>query len=582
MKNMFNFILIMIFFFGISLNVVKGEDPESIYIWKHSSGPLHSKPVIRDSIAYYGSTDGNFYAVNTKNGTKIWQYKADRNNSFPAIKDSMVFFEASNKLYALNALTGKLYWTFTNNPVGDERHDVTDYHRSSPVIMDSLVIFCDQSGIINGVDMRTGSIIYQFQTDGHNPLRGTPAIKDSLIFCGDYKGNIYAVSLKDSVPVWKHVMQNVRDYYGAVVSEMVIKDNILYFGSQHDVFSPLDITTGQPVWTYIDPRATYLPPTPVFYEDKIIIGTTINANQIMCFKNDVNHEKLWSFQASGIFFTTPVIKDSIVIMNSCNFDEASSILYMVNCKNGALIRQMEFNNAGPYLPVIKDSILYLGTNNGLYAANINSILAGKGSNIAVSPGNQEVSYKKNIGKRNISVAVSNTGNVCDTITIELLVAEDLVKKGFFIQSKKMLSKLSSSPSLYVYTDSLPAGVYHLTLNIHSQLQPDVTLTKNIIVTITGSTDIDEKQAEQAVYIYPNPANEVIYLKLNNIQSSKIDLKIYSISGDLVLSQTLNSTGNNCDFTCNLAESRGKKISKGEYICQINTEKEVICKKLVIN
>jgi outer membrane protein assembly factor BamB len=583
MKKHHLFCWSLLFLIIVNSAVIFASDPESIYFWKFSCGPIHSKPLIRDSIAYFGSNDKNLYAVNMKNGKEIWHYLADSINSFPALKDSIVVFEARNKLYALHAKTGRFLWSYTTDANADLLIGFTDYHHSSPVIQDSLVIFCDQSGYINGVDLHTGKLKYQFLTDGHNAIRGTPVVKDSIVYAGDWIGNIYAVSLKDSIQIWKHVMQNIRPFYGAVVSEMVIRDNILYFGSQHDVFSPLDITTGDTVWTFVDERATYLPPTPVFYDNKIIIGTTINADQIMCFENNSNHKKLWSFNGSDIFFTTPVIKDSVLIMNSCNFDHKTAYYYFINCNNGTLVQQMQFNNAGPSIPVIYGSTLLIGTNDGLYAADYNAILVGSGSHLICSTENIEMSCKVKTGNKLLNLKITNDGNVCDSITIDFSVQEDPEDAGFSVPvPKKILGINNLATNFIINTNNLSVGEYHVTINIYSRNEPDLVFTKNLKVTIYDpKTNINLVGSDQALEIYPNPASESIIFNFQLTNPSDINLKIYSLKGELMMSKIILNANGKLEFEWNLTDEKNVKCPKGEYICMIQYDGKINSKKLVI-
>jgi outer membrane protein assembly factor BamB len=559
-------------------------DIESIFLWKFNCGAIYAKPLIHDSIIYFSTDDKKFYAVNINKAEEIWHYEADKGNSFPAIKDSIIVFEASNKLYALHALTGKLFWKFTTDSNAVFSIGSTDYHHSSPVIADSLVIFCDQSGYINGIDLKSGKLIYQYLTDGHNALRGTPAIKDSLVFIGDWLGNIYAVSLKDSIQLWKHVMQNVRSNYGAVVSEMVIKDDVLYFGSQHDVFSPLDISTGEPVWTYVDPRATYLPPTPVFYENNFIIGTTIFANQIMCFSNDTVHKQIWNFQANGIFFTTPVIKDSLLIMNSCNFDFKTGFMYLLNCKDGKQIKQLQFNNTGPYIPVLDDTILFIGTGDGLYAANLNAILSGKGSNIVVSSDSLEGEFKINTGLKKLDLNIHNEGNVCDSVEMTIESLDSNFESYFTLKlSKKLVGVINNPSYLMISTNDLQTGEYYMTVNVHPFDNPDTTMKINIKVTIyQPNTAVESIESASYIELFPNPARESVIFRFNEMFQTNMGIRIYTITGKLIASKSFVVLNDKYEYSWNLLIDDGKKIPKGEYICQIISNKEVHCKKLIVN
>lgn len=353
----------------------KASNTDSLYFWKFSSGPIFTKPVIANNIAYFGAKDKNFYAVNIKTGQELWRFKADTINSFAAIKNNTVVFEAKNKLYGLDATNGKELWCFGNSDKLNVSVGFTDYHHSSPIIEDNLIIFCDQEGFINGIDLRNGKQLYKFQIDNKQPIRATPAFKNGIVYVGDWVGNIYAISLKKGSVVWKYTMDGVREYYGAVVSEMILKDDLLFFGSQHDVSCPIDIKTGKPVWTYYNKEHTYLPSTPVFMGSKMFIGTTIFANKVYCFDYKKGPETEWEYQAEGIFFTTPIVKDSVLIINSSlYFDQKTTNLYFINCNNGKLIGMLPFKNMGPSLPALKNDSLYLSMNDGLYAGSYNAIL----------------------------------------------------------------------------------------------------------------------------------------------------------------------------------------------------------------
>ena len=347
---------------------------DSLYLWKFNTGALFARPVIVNNVAYFGSKDKNFYAVNIKDGKEIWRFKADTVNSFAAVKENIVVFEAKNRLYGLDVASGKQLWSFSNGDNLNVAVGFTDYHHASPVIDGNMVVYCDQLGYINGIDLKSGKPLYKYQIDSKQPIRATPAVKDGIIYTGDWGGNIYAVSLKKHSLVWKHKMDSVREYYGAVVSEMIIKDNLLFFGSQHDVSCPLDIKTGKPAWTFYDKHHTYLPSTPVFKGSKMYIATTIFANKVYCFDYKKGPALEWDFQAEGIFFTTPVVKDSVLIMNSSlYFDQRSSHLYFINCNTGKLLGMIPFKNMPPSLPLLENNVLYLSMNDGLYAANYDAL-----------------------------------------------------------------------------------------------------------------------------------------------------------------------------------------------------------------
>ena len=56
-----------------------GALPDSLtVVWKFKTDDrVKSSPAIVDDIVFIGSSDGNIYAIDLKNGQKVWAYKTD-------------------------------------------------------------------------------------------------------------------------------------------------------------------------------------------------------------------------------------------------------------------------------------------------------------------------------------------------------------------------------------------------------------------------------------------------------------------------------------------------------------------------
>jgi outer membrane protein assembly factor BamB len=364
--------------FGIIFPLfTSSQIPTDRIIWKFSSdASIESAPIVRGNMLYIGNMDGDFFAIDTKTGVEKWSSKvANPINSYAAIKGNVVCIESGSALYGFDATTGILMWRYVANKAEPVISiDLTDYHHSSPVIVNDIVYFGDEWGNMNGVNIKTGKCVFKYTTSTKKAIRTTPEIKDNVIYFGDWDGIVYAVSIPAKTLKWQYKMENMRPNYGAIVSEMIIKDGVLYFGSQHDTYSPLDIRTGKPKWTFIDPDKTYLPSTPVFYKKDLIVGSTINAFKIFCFSEG---KVKWTIPTKGIFFIKPVIfQDSILVMNSSSFGK-TGYLYFVDCKNGKLISETPIEEATPCSPIIINDMLILGRKNGLMAIDTKPFLKKK-------------------------------------------------------------------------------------------------------------------------------------------------------------------------------------------------------------
>jgi len=344
-------------------------------VWKVQTGKdVTAAPVVVDGVVYCGSTNGTFLALDAATGQQRWKFSAPFSVSGKAaVAADLVCIESGNILFGLDKKTGLEKW---HHVAKDYRPifalDLTDYHRSSPVIAEGVVYYGDDWGNLNGVDLATGASVFRFTTESGRPIRCTPAINGHVVYFGDWEGETYAVSLTDKKLLWQHRLENVRPYYGAVVSEFVIHDGVLYFGSQHEIFAPLDIATGKPVWKFVDANKTYLPSTPLVHEGKVIIGSTIFTNAVLCLNKG---EVVWKFKAEGIFFTKPVLYGSVLIINSTNFGQ-TGYLYLLDVATGTLINKLPIEKASPSAPAVADGHLYLGAGDGcIYALDLGALLA---------------------------------------------------------------------------------------------------------------------------------------------------------------------------------------------------------------
>lgn len=529
------------FFVLISLVMVpdraSATDPLTAWSFKAGSS-IYSYPVVANTILYFGSLDQSFYALNALTGNKIWSFKTPFPiNSMAMVSDGFVCFESGNRLYALDAATGDSLWSFVaSNSEPVNSLDVTDYHHSSPVEYHGAVYYGDGWGNMNGLDLQTGQLVFQYNSGTNSAIRATPAILDSVIYYGDWDSHVYAVSLSDSTLLWTHILEGIRQYYGAIVTQFVINDTLLYFGSQHDIYSPLSIHTGLPAWTFDDHKLTYLPSVPVFYDDAVIIGTTINSFRIYSVtKGNLN----WEFQTSGICFVKPVIQDTVLYMNTSNFGGAGN-LYMIDVRNGGMINEYHLNAASPTSPVISGDLLFIGDNTGLMSAlRYKQLIHSDTMSVSMDTTTLELpDFYTTDENHSGEVIVTNTSTACDYFSVQVERTAD-PGSGLLINNlnglhifpgKQFHMKYTIKPSL------ITEGSYAFTLSITSRRYPEFKQSKTIrFKVINGTSSIPEQKGDQAdCIIYPVPAKESICFFLTNQKPGMVHIRILSSDGRLLI------------------------------------------------
>src|SRR5437762_842828 len=102
--------------------------------WKfHTGGMVIGSPAMADGKIYFGSDDGNLYAVAAETGAQQWKFDAkSRVPSSPAVADGIVYFGAyDGNFYAVDASTGGLKWKFRTE--GERRFAGKHLHGVQPV-----------------------------------------------------------------------------------------------------------------------------------------------------------------------------------------------------------------------------------------------------------------------------------------------------------------------------------------------------------------------------------------------------------------------------------------------------------------
>lgn len=158
--------------------------------WKTLIGGSWSPPTVYNNIVYVGSHLGGsqydgFYALNWKNGSKIWKVRTPPQvTSSAAIAYNTVYINSGDGLYALNASSGGLVFHYSWN---------NRMEMSSPAVADGVVYFetVDNSNdaTIHAVDAFTGEKIWSYLTV-NMWYYGCPAVVDGMMIIST--GNLYA------------------------------------------------------------------------------------------------------------------------------------------------------------------------------------------------------------------------------------------------------------------------------------------------------------------------------------------------------------------------------------------------------
>jgi outer membrane protein assembly factor BamB len=203
-----------------------------------------SSPVVANGMVYFGSGDGNVYALDAATGAQVWRFQTgDVVHSSPALVDNTLYVGSwDTYLYGLDAATGKEKGRFRT---GDDPQ-IHNHHgiQSSPAVVDGVVYFGCRDANVYAVDTATGKQKWVFANDG-SWVNNSPVVHDGRIyFATSIPGILHALDAKSGAPLYQLSTGT------PVFASLSIAGNTLYFGNFGGSLTAVDLTTQKPVWTF--------------------------------------------------------------------------------------------------------------------------------------------------------------------------------------------------------------------------------------------------------------------------------------------------------------------------------------------
>lgn len=172
--------------------------------WKFQTGDVvHASPAISEGTLYIGSWDTYFYALDAATGKEKWRFKTGEDHeinnqvgiqSSAVVVDGIVYFGCrDSNLYALDAKTGEKKWAFNNKG---------SWVISSPAVRDGKIYFgTSDTSLFYVADAKTGSVLFSLKMGGW-PIFASPAIAGDFAYVGTQDGKLTAIDLKTQKPAW--------------------------------------------------------------------------------------------------------------------------------------------------------------------------------------------------------------------------------------------------------------------------------------------------------------------------------------------------------------------------------------------
>ena len=345
--------------------------------WKfETQGPVNSSPAYHDGLVYAGSLDGNFYAVDAATGTVRWTFATKGERRFtapgihgaiprtermpdpfdvflssPAVAGNTVYFGSGDQhVYALDAATGALRWSFAT---GDVVH-------ASPAVVDGVVYIGSWDRNVYALDASTGRERWRYTTGNDTVIynqigiASSAAVAGDVILVGGRDGKFHAVDARTGAGRWVHDNRG-----GWTIASPAVKDGVVYFPTSDGTrFKALEIATGSTRFDLQNKAVSFS--SPAIAGDVAFYGTSdgyLNAVDLRA------GTLLGQFQTDGSRENGPRYTDE-------NGRIRTQLLYPDRTLDGMMIGMRTMQTLGSVLssPVVVDGVVYFGSTDGhLYA-----------------------------------------------------------------------------------------------------------------------------------------------------------------------------------------------------------------------
>jgi outer membrane protein assembly factor BamB len=325
-----------------------------------SEGPIRGSAVIAGDSIYFGSADGNVYALAKATGELRWKVATGGAIAgAPAIADSTVIVSGRNAMvHALDASRGTVRWTFEMQRVEPASIEWT-YFTAAPVIDGDQVLVPSLDGRLYALDLASGTQRWHVATG--DSLYASPLVADGTVYQPSGDDHLYALSRTDGKVLWRFATEGVNHDLSRgftrsdIFTQPKLQDGLLVIGSRDANVYAIDIKQHSQRWKFAY-DSTWAMSTNV-HDDTVFVGWSTN-NKINALDLLTGAQK-WEFDAGAHTYTR-----ALPVRDSVYFGSGNGLVHKLAAADGKLQWKYSVGSA-IYSSLIHDGgVLYFGADDG--------------------------------------------------------------------------------------------------------------------------------------------------------------------------------------------------------------------------
>lgn len=357
----------LVFCSSLDSNLYAMDMKTGVQKWRFNTGAANRSTVlVHGRVLYLLGGNATLYCLDKRTGKKQWTFKtggekkyslygfADHFQSSPMWNEGRLYFGSGDgNIYALEAKTGGLLWKFaTQNVV-----------HTTPAVQRDKVLVGSFDGYFYALNKNTGALIWRFKSVGQRyfpagEFQGSPAVAGNTVYVGSRDFNLYALNIEKGVCNWNRYFSNgwsisTPSFYKNLVingtsddralmamdtargtiawqvpagfnifGSCLVVDSTGYFGTLNGKLFSIDLTDGKIRWVYHTDGNT------AHHDDYLLQNDQYNEQALSLLRQDLSAQVQMFYRMGGIF-SKPAKEGNRLL-----FSAADNTLYCLQLSSG--------------------------------------------------------------------------------------------------------------------------------------------------------------------------------------------------------------------------------------------------------
>lgn len=271
--------------------------------WTSSIGPVFGSPTVSNGVVYAVNyvNPTSLYALNVATGATIWSLTIGTYGMIgsPVVSNGIVYVYSYNTVTAVSTSTHKALWTYSTG----DGYDI----ESSVVVANGVLYFGSDNQNLYALNATTGALLWSFPT-GYEVV-GSPVVANGKVIIGSYTGTVYALSAgaAGGQVVWSYTGGDAF-YNGAAVA-----NGVVYVAGVGGNLYALNLRTGVLEWSLL---VGEYPSPPIVANGMIFIGYdsgSTTGSELMAV--DIYGDQLIAAHVPVGIWSSAAVSDGVVYFN---------------------------------------------------------------------------------------------------------------------------------------------------------------------------------------------------------------------------------------------------------------------------